>query len=232
MIKIRKSKDRGHANHGWLDTYHTFSFAQYFDEKFMGYRVLRVINEDRIEGGSGFPTHPHQNMEILTYIVDGALEHQDSMGTHSIIYPSEIQRMSAGKGIRHSEFNHLKDKETHLLQIWIEPDQRALTPSYEQKSFSNELATGELILLASKNGENGSISIHQDIKLYACKNHHSGNFEFKVTKNRCIWVQVVKGSININSQNLEHGDGAAIEDVENILFQWEQGAEFLVFDLP
>ena len=232
MIKIRKSKDRGLAEHGWLKSHHTFSFAGYYDPAYSGYGVLRVINEDTIDGDSGFPTHPHQNMEILSYVIEGALEHQDSMGTKSIILPGEIQRMSAGTGVQHSEQNHLKDKKTHFLQIWITPEKYALQPSYAQKSFQTEFSTGQLILLASKNGDNNSITIHQDTNIYACKGNNKSEINFKINANRHIWIQVVHGPVHIEKKHLESGDGAAIEKLDSLHLSWEKNSEFLLFDLP
>lgn len=232
MIKIRRSKDRGHANHGWLNACHTFSFADYYDPSHMGFSVLRVINEDRIQGGTGFGTHGHRDMEIITYIVDGALEHQDSMGTKAVIVPGEVQRMSAGSGVQHSEHNKQTNKQTHLLQIWILPKTKGIQPSYEQKSFANELKKNTLILVCSPTGRDGSISINQDVELFACKSEKSGAMELPVSPGRRIWIQVINGEVKIDNDILNLGDGAGVESTTNIKLNWKQGSEFLVFDLP
>lgn len=231
MITIRKSKDRGLANHGWLNSNHTFSFGEYYDQKYMGYRDLRVINEDRIEGGTGFGTHGHKNMEIISYVIDGALEHRDSMGTNAVILPGEVQRMSAGTGVRHSEQNHLKDKITHFLQIWIIPEKEGGTPGYEQKSFQNDFKSNDLILVASKNGKNGSITINQDVDMYVAKTQEAGERVLKTLKNRHTWIQVIKGEVKVEGATLTDGDGAAIDDVEDLKLEWSKNSEFIVFDL-
>ena len=237
MINIRKSQDRGHANHGWLDTHHTFSFANYYDSNHIGFSVLRVINEDHISGGMGFDLHPHYNMEIITYIVKGSLEHRDSMGNSTIILPGDIQRMSAGTGVRHSEFNHLKDSETHLLQIWILPEKNNIVPSYEQKSFLEELSKNDMILVATKDGKNGSISLNQDVNIYAGKSHGaSGTKKITTSPHRHFWLQVIAGEVTVEVKNeqqkLEAGDGAGISEVENLDLSWGKNTEFLLFDLP
>ena len=232
MIKVRKSKDRGFADHGWLKSRHTFSFADYHDPAQMGYSVLRVINEDRIAGGTGFGTHGHRDMEIISYVIEGALEHRDSMGTDTVISPGEVQRMSAGTGVRHSEYNKLKDQATHFLQIWIEPDQEGITPSYDQKSFENDFGCSDLILVGSKSGKNGSVTIHQDVDLYACKAIEAGEKHFKTYPHRHLWIQTIKGSVSVEGETLQSGDGAAIEKIENLNIKWAKGSEFLLFDLP
>jgi redox-sensitive bicupin YhaK (pirin superfamily) len=232
MIRVRKSSDRGFADHGWLKSHHTFSFADYYDPNFIGYSVLRVINEDRIAGGTGFATHGHRDMEIISYVIDGALEHKDSIGTETIILPGEIQRMSAGSGVRHSEYNKLKDRTTHFLQIWIEPDQLGLKPGYEQKSFSNQFGISDLILVCSKSGRNGSVSISQDIDLYACKSIERGENHFKTDAHRHLWIQVINGELDVEGHKLVAGDGAAIEGIEVLRLTWSQGTEFLLFDTP
>ncbi len=232
MIKIRKSSERGDANHGWLHSKHTFSFADYHDPKHMGFGVLRVINEDRIEGGTGFGTHGHRDMEIISYVVEGALEHKDSMGSDTIILPGEVQRMSAGTGVRHSEYNHSKNSPTHLLQIWILPEQNGISPGYGQKSFANEFATNQLILVASKSGQNGSISIHQDVNMYACKSAVADEKNIDLGPTRKAWVQVIKGNVRLNGQSLLAGDGAALEDEAKLGLAWSAHSEFIVFDLP
>ena len=233
MLQLRKSEDRGHANHGWLESYHTFSFADYYDPENMGFRVLRVINEDKISGGRGFPTHPHQDMEIITYMVEGALEHQDSMGTSSVIYPGELQHMSAGTGVRHSEFNHLKDKASHLLQIWLLPSERSVKPTYGQKSFSEDLNTKEMVLTASPEGRDGSLPIHQDVDLYVAKWEKAREYVFQFrSKNRYGWVQLVSGRLQVNDLNLAPGDGVAVTTEGQILLKSSGPVEFMVFDLP
>lgn len=232
MITIRKSNERGHGNHGWLNSYHTFSFAEYYDPSHMGYGVLRVINEDRIEAGTGFGTHGHKDMEIITYVIDGALEHQDSMGTNSVIRPGEVQRMSAGTGIKHSEKNYLKDQVTHILQIWIIPEKEGIVPSYDQKSFLNDFRCNDMILVASKNGKNGSITINQNVDMYVTNSQNAGEKVLKTFKHRHTWIQVIKGEVNVEGATLTSGDGAAIDDLETIKVQWSKDSEFIVFDLP
>ena len=231
MIKIRRSAERGQANHGWLEAKHTFSFADYHDPAHMGFSVLRVINEDKIAGGAGFPTHAHQNMEIITYIIDGMLEHKYSMGNTATISPGEVQRMSAGTGVKHSEFNHLKDKKTHLLQIWIMPDKAGYPPSYEQKDFSKRLESNEPILVASNTGRDGSVSLSQDLDLYALKSKLAGEKIFNTDENRFYWLQVVSGVLKFNEVTLGSGDAVSGSVLSRIHLQWQQGAEFLLFDL-
>lgn len=198
----------------------------------MGYGVLRVINEDRIDGGTGFGTHGHKDMEIISYVIDGALEHKDSMGTSAIILPGEVQRMSAGTGVRHSEQNHLKDEGTHFLQIWIIPEKTGGDPGYEQKSFSNDLLSSDLILVASKNGKNGSIRINQDVDMYIAKAQEAGEKILRTSINRHTWVQVIKGEVRFEGITLCAGDGVAIDNVEVIKLEWNKNSEFIVFDLP
>jgi redox-sensitive bicupin YhaK (pirin superfamily) len=232
MIKLRKSKDRGLAEHGWLKSRHTFSFADFYDPAQMGFSVLRVINEDQIEGGTGFGTHGHRDMEIISYVIEGALEHKDSMGTQAIIKPGELQRMSAGTGVRHSEHNHAMDKKTHFLQIWIMPDQQGVTPSYDQKSFEKELSSNNLVLVGSKSGRNGSVTIHQDVDMYACKSTADGQHNFKSKSNRNFWLQVIEGSVQLDTETLYPGDGASVESVDSFSLKWSKNSEFLLFDLP
>ncbi len=232
MTTLIKSNERGQADHGWLKSHHTFSFANYYNPARMGFGVLRVINEDRIAGGTGFGTHPHRDMEIISYAVDGALEHKDSMGTETVIRPGEIQRMSAGTGVRHSEYNHSPDKEAHFLQIWILPEKEGLAPSYAQKSFASDFAKSDLTLVASKSGRNGSVTLNQDVNLYACKAQQAGEKVFKTSLQRKTWVQVIKGKVQVGSADLDSGDAAGIEDVESVNLKWTSGAEFLFFDLP
>lgn len=232
MTQIIRSKDRGHANHGWLDSYHTFSFANYYNPDWMGFRDLRVINEDRIAGGGGFPTHPHNDMEIITYLVSGALEHQDTLGNRAVMKPGEVQRMSAGTGIRHSEFNHSKEEPAHLLQIWIMPGKRGVQPSYGQKSFASELETKDLVLLASRDGREGSVEINQDVNLYAAKWTSAREINFNLKPSRYAWIQVVNGTLALGAEKLEAGDGAAIHGEASLALRAQGPAEFLLFDLP
>lgn len=231
MLHVRKAKDRGHANHGWLDSYHTFSFADYYDPNFMGFRSLRVINEDKIAGGAGFPRHGHRDMEIVTILLEGALEHKDTLGTSSVIRPGEVQRMTAGTGIEHSEFNHLQDQMAHLLQIWILPEKQGLKPGYEQKDFREKLEKEPLVLVGSRGGRDGSITIHQDIDLYlgrlTAKNSQQS---LPLANGRSAWIQMAKGSMQLNGEKLEHGDGAAVAGEARLQFE-AQDAFFLLFNM-
>ena len=228
MIQVRKSEERGHFDHGWLNTYHTFSFAEYHHPQFMGYRSLRVINEDRVQAGRGFGTHGHRDMEILSYVLEGALGHGDSMGTGSVIRPGDVQRMSAGTGVMHSEKNPSSSEPVHFLQIWIEPEMRGITPGYEQKTFPPEERDGRLRLVASRDGRDGSLTIHQDVDLYTAT-LHGAPLEFALRPARYGWIQVSRGSITINGEALQAGDGASIEN-EGLLKIDGQG-EILLFDL-
>ena len=230
MIKIRKADERGHANHGWLDTYHTFSFADYMDPDFMGFRSLRVINEDVVEPGAGFPTHSHRDMEIITYVLEGAVEHKDSMGNQGVIKPGDVQRMSAGTGVTHSEFNPLKKDPLHLLQIWILPQKQGIKPSYEQKNFGPP-ATGKFSLVASPKGEQGAVSIHQDAQLWRAALKKGEKAEFTLNKGRHAWVQVARGALELNGQKLNSSDGAAISSETQLSFSALEPAELLLFDL-
>jgi redox-sensitive bicupin YhaK (pirin superfamily) len=232
MIKIRRSTERGQADHGWLKAKHSFSFGDYHDPQQMGFSALRVINEDRIAGGAGFPTHAHRDMEIITYIVDGVLEHKDSMGNTATISPGEVQRMSAGTGVRHSEYNHLADKKTHLLQIWILPDKANYPASYEQKNFAPALEKGELTLVASHNGREGSVSMNQDVEMYVAKSPTAGEKIINTDETRFYWVQVIKGNVKVNDDTLLEGDGLSASLLTRMHLQWKAGSEFLVFDLP
>ncbi len=232
MIQIRPAKERGHANHGWLDTYHTFSFSDYFDPKNMGFRSLRVINEDRVSGGYGFPTHPHQDMEIITYVLEGSLEHKDSMGTGSTIRPGEIQKMSAGTGIRHSEFNPSKTESVHLLQIWILPEKKGLKPMYEQKAIPAEEKKGKLRLVGSPEGGDGKVTIYQDAKLYATELAAGDSVQHELESGRHAWVQVARGQISLNGKTLQAGDGAAVTNEQKLeLAGVGDKSEVLLFDL-
>jgi redox-sensitive bicupin YhaK (pirin superfamily) len=232
MITIRKSNQRGHANHGWLDTYHTFSFADYYDPEYMGFSVLRVINQDIIAADTGFGMHGHQNMEIITYVAKGALFHKDSMGNETIITPGEVQRMSAGSGIRHSEYNHEKDSETHLFQIWITPIKNDVIPSYDQKSFTEALSSNEMVLVASVDGRENSVSLGQDVNMYVCKTTISGKKDFIISSKRNIWLQLLSGSLNINGNTLSPGDGAKVTQPKTLNLNWTAHTEFIIFDLP
>ncbi len=231
MIKIRRSDERGKANYGWLDTKYTFSFNTYYDERFMGFRDLRVINEDVIEPNQGFPTHGHRDMEILTYIMTGELSHKDSMGNGETIHPHEVQRMTAGTGVTHSEYSSPTDQ-THLLQIWILPEKRNLTPEYEQKFFTPETKQGKLKLIASRGGDDGSVHINQDVALYSSILEKDETVSYELKENRHAWMQIVKGSLELNGEILNQGDGAAISD-EKILEikSLKNETEFLLFDL-
>ena len=232
MVKIRKSLERGTANHGWLEAKHSFSFADYYDPSYMGFSVLRVINEDKIAGGAGFPTHGHQNMEIITYIIDGVLEHKDNMGNVATISPGEVQRMSAGTGVRHSEYNHLKDKKTHLLQIWIEPDKDAYPPSYEQKNFAPRLQKNEMVLVTSNAGRDASLKISQDVDIYALKSATEGERILNTQENRFYWLQVISGVVKFNDITVCSGDAVNAGMLSRIHLKWQPNAEFLLFDLP
>jgi quercetin 2,3-dioxygenase len=231
MTELRRSSDRGHANHGWLDSYHSFSFADYYDPQHMGFGPLRVINEDRVQPGSGFGTHGHQDMEIISYVLEGALGHKDSMGTGSTIVPGDVQRMSAGSGVRHSEFNHDKSAVTHFLQIWIEPNVTGIQPSYEQKHFKPEEKRGRLRLIASPDGRDGSVTIHQDALLYAGLFDAAESAKYELKKNRKGYVHVACGKITANGQVLDTGD-ALKTDGGTIELKDGKDAEVLVFDLP
>lgn len=230
MIEVRKSAERGHADHGWLDTYHSFSFASYFDPKHMKFRTLRVINEDRVEGGKGFDTHPHENMEIITYIIDGELEHRDSMGNGSVIRPGELQRMTAGTGVTHSEFNP-SDQTTHLLQIWIYPETIDLEPGYEQRSFPQLNRPNSLTLLASRDGHQDSLTIHQDVEIYGGQLQSGKAMEYDCNPERHIWLQLVKGAIALNGTSLKAGDGAAVSNEKTLALKALDDTEFLLFNL-
>lgn len=232
MIKIRRANERGHANYGWLDTYHTFSFNTYYDPRFMGFRTLRVINEDRVAAGEGFGTHGHANMEIITYVTEGALAHKDSTGGEETLRPHEVQRMTAGTGIRHSEFNPSDAESTHLYQIWILPETEGLTPGYEQTYFAPEEKQGKLRLVASRAGTDGSVKINQDVSLYGSILATGEEVSHNLAENRHGWIQVVKGSLEINGESLKASDGAAISDERELKIKaLEDETEFLLFDL-
>ena len=231
MITLRASNERGHANHGWLDSYHTFSFANYYDPNHMGFRALRVINEDRVQPGRGFGTHGHRDMEILTYVLEGALEHKDSLGTGAIIKPGEVQRMSAGTGIMHSEFNSSQTEPVHFLQIWILPSQEKLQPSYEQRAFPLEQRLGKLQLIAAKDGREGAVTIHQDVDLYSAILQAGDRVFHQLQPNRYGWLQVARGKVQLNGNALKAGDGVAVTEAESIQISTDTEAEILLFDL-
>jgi redox-sensitive bicupin YhaK (pirin superfamily) len=232
MITIRRSEERGHFQHGWLDTYHTFSFDQYRDPEFTNFRSLRVINEDHVAPAQGFGMHPHRDMEIITYVLDGALKHKDSMGNASIIKPGDGQRMSAGTGVLHSEFNPSTGEPVHLLQIWIMPEKKGITPSYEQKEFPSAEKRGKWRVIASNTGEQGSVTINQDVKLYVAELLEAEQVTHTLATGRHAWVQVAKGAIELNGSKLRQGDGAAISDEDVVTVKsLDDTTEVLLFDL-
>ena len=231
MIKIRKADKRGHFDFRWLNTFHTFSFGDYYDPSFMGFRSLRVINEDFVRGGRGFPTHGHRDMEIITYILSGALAHRDSMGNGSIIRPDDVQRMSAGTGVTHSESNASREEAVHLLQIWILPAEQGMTPSYEQKAFTEDQKRGRLCLVASKDGRDDSVTVHQDASVYASVLDEGDEVAHSLTPGRHAWLQVARGGVTLNGEVLNQGDGAAVSSEETISVRGLEKAEVLLFDL-
>ncbi len=231
MITIRKANDRFHTDLGWLDSHHTFSFGDHHDPRHMGFRALRVINDDRVTGGAGFPTHPHRDMEIISYVLEGALEHKDSMGTGSVIRPGDVQRMTAGTGVYHSEFNPQPKDGTHFLQIWILPERAGLKPSYEQKHFSAEERAGNLRLIASRDAREGSVAVHQDLDLHAAVLKSGEEVKHTLRKGRHAWVQVASGDVTLNGSTLSPGDGAAVTSESELVLKATSGAEVLLFDL-
>jgi len=231
MITIRRADDRGHADHGWLNTYHTFSFANYYDPAHMGFRGLRVINEDRVQPAQGFGTHPHRDMEIISYVLEGGLEHRDSMGNGSIIKPGDVQRMSAGTGVTHSEFNASSDELVHFLQIWLLPSQPGIEPGYEQKTMDRKDQAGRLRLVASPDGRDGSVTIHADANLYAGLFDKGASGDLDLPKGRHGWVHVARGRARINGNDLEAGDGVALTDEPAVSIEGIEASEVLVFDL-
>jgi redox-sensitive bicupin YhaK (pirin superfamily) len=230
-MQIRRSHERGHADHGWLDTFHTFSFAGYHDPKHMGFGPLRVINQDRVAPGRGFPQHGHRDMEIVSYVLEGALEHEDSMGTGSVIRPGDVQRMSAGTGVLHSEYNASETEPVEFLQIWIVPDRARLVPSYEQKTFSSAERRGRLRLIGSRDARDGSIAIHQDADIYAGTFEAGERAQHELAPGRGAWIHVARGSVDVNGERLGPGDGAALTDAGAIEIAGAEGAELLLFDL-
>jgi len=231
MIRVRKGSERGFADHGWLRTHHTFSFADYHDPRHMGYRALRVLNDDRIAPAAGFPTHPHRDMEIVSYVVRGALEHRDSMGNGSVIRPGEVQRMSAGTGLTHSEFNPSDSEETRLLQIWILPARQEIEPAHEQKRFEDAGRRGRLQLVACRDGRDGSVTIHQDAAIYAALLAEGEAVRHEIAPGRGVWVQVVRGRVRLDDVELEEGDGAAVEEQAALELTGMIDAEVLLLDL-
>ena len=231
-MQVRASQDRGHANHGWLDSYHSFSFASYHDAKRMGFSVLRVINEDVIAPTQGFGTHSHRDMEIITYVLQGNLAHKDSMGNVETIKQGHVQRMTAGTGVSHSEFNASDSEPVHLLQIWILPNQQDLTPSYEDKFFTDTQKLNQWCLLASEKGNQGSLIVHQDMQLFATKLGERKNLDYVLKEKRCAYLQVASGSVQINQQQLNAGDAALFEQPELIKMNALTDSEILLFDLP
>ena len=232
MLTVRKAGERGHASHGWLDSWHTFSFADYHDPREMGFGALRVINDDKVEPGQGFGMHGHRDMEIITYVLEGTLEHKDSMGNGSIIRPGNVQCMSAGTGVRHSEFNPSREERVHLLQIWIEPRITGVKPGYEEKQFGTAEKNGQLRLIASPDGREGSVTIHQDAHVYASVLDGKGAVAHRLATGRRAYVHVARGAVKVNGVELEGGDGAKIAEESEIEFSGAKQAELLLFDLP
>ena len=231
MITIRKAQDRGHATHGWLDTWHTFSFGSYQDRNHIRFRSLRVMNEDRVAPGKGFGTHPHNDMEIVTYVLSGALEHKDSMGNGEVLRPGEFQRMTAGTGITHSEFNPSLTEPVHLYQIWLYPEQSGLTPSYEQKAFPQTERHNRLRLAASRDAAEGSLTIHTDARIYLAELQSDHTVQHELVPGRHAWLQVLRGRVTLNGSDLETSDGAAVSDEVELRITATQDAEILLFDL-
>jgi redox-sensitive bicupin YhaK (pirin superfamily) len=231
MITIRKANERGHFDHGWLNTYHTFSFDQYYDRRYMGFRSLRVINEDFVAPGRGFPKHGHRDMEIITYILEGALKHEDSMGNGSVIRPGDVQRMSAGTGVRHSEQNASVNERVHLLQIWILPHTIELEPSYEQKAFSEDERRGQLRLIASEDGRDGSVTVHQDVSVFASILDPEQEVMREMNPLRHAWIQVARGAITVNGEKAQQGDGVIVVGESSLTINTQDPAEILLFDL-
>ncbi len=231
MINIRRSAERGHFNFGWLDTYHTFSFGEYYDPRHAGFRSLRVINEDFVAPGAGFPTHGHRDMEIVTYVLEGGLSHRDSMGNGSTIRPGDVQRMSAGTGVRHSEFNPSDAAPTHFLQIWIQPERDGLPPSYEQRTFPAADRRGTLRLVASRDGREGSVTVQQDVRLYVGTLAAGEELTHHLGDDRHAWVQVIRGAVRLNGTPLTAGDGAAVSQETALQLRATEAAELLLFDL-
>jgi redox-sensitive bicupin YhaK (pirin superfamily) len=231
MIRVRRAAERGHFDHGWLDTHHTFSFGDYYDPAHMGFRSLQVINDDRVQPGTGFGMHGHRDMEIVTYVLDGALEHRDSMGHGAVLRPGELQHMTAGTGIRHSEFNPSDREEVHLYQIWLLPDRKGLKPGYEQKAFPQEERRGTFRLVASPDGADGSLTIHQDARLFLAFLSPGEGVAHKIERGRAAWLQVLRGSVKVLGHDLAAGDGVTVTEEDAISVQATAGSEVLLFDL-
>jgi quercetin 2,3-dioxygenase len=231
MANLRAASERGRSNHGWLDSAHTFSFSSYYDARYMGFGPLRVINDDRVVADAGFETHGHRDMEILSYVLEGALAHQDSLGNGSVIRPGDVQRMSAGTGIQHSEFNHSSAEPVHFLQIWIVPDQVGYAPGYEQKYFSAEEKRGRLRLVASRDGREGSVSLHQDADVYAALLDGNDAVEFVLNSGRLAWIQVARGELRVDGQPLREGDGLALDEPGRVRLNGARAAEVLLFEM-
>jgi redox-sensitive bicupin YhaK (pirin superfamily) len=231
MMTIRKAADRGHANHGWLDSFHTFSFADYYDPDHMGFRALRVINDDRVKGGNGFGAHPHKDMEIISYVLEGGLAHKDSTGTDGVIRPGDVQRMSAGTGVVHSEFNASKTDTAHFLQIWLLPEKRGIKPSYEQKAFGAADKRGKLKLVAAKDATDGSMTIHTDAKVYAGLFDKGESATLELAPGRFAWIQVARGKVKVNGTELGEGDGVQVSDESRISIEGVADGEVIAFDL-
>ena len=232
MATLRAASERGRSNHGWLDSAHTFSFSSYYDARHMGFGPLRVINDDRVAPGAGFGAHGHRDMEILSYVLEGALAHKDSLGNGSVIRPGDVQRMSAGTGIQHSEFNASATEPVHFLQIWIIPDQAGHAPGYEQKYFSAEEKRGRLLLVASRDGREDSVSLHQDAEVYAALLDGDDAVEFALNSGRLAWIQVARGELRVDDQPLHEGDGLALDEPGRVRLDSARAAEVLLFDLP
>jgi redox-sensitive bicupin YhaK (pirin superfamily) len=232
MFRIRKALDRGHFDHGWLNTYHTFSFADYLDPDHMSFRALRVINEDRVQAGMGFGSHGHRDMEIISYVLEGELAHKDSMGNGSILRPGEFQRMSAGSGIRHSEFNPSATEPVHFYQIWLLPQSKGIEPSYEQKFFPEDEKRGKLRVVASPDGAGGSLRIHQDARVYLSTLHPGESVRHEIRPGRHAWLQVLRGRVDVNGHLLQTSDGLAVSDEPGLTVVAEEPAEVMLFDLP
>lgn len=232
MATLRAASERGRSNHGWLESAHTFSFSSYYDARYMGFGPLRVINDDRVAPGAGFGAHGHRDMEILSYVLEGALAHKDSLGNGSVIRPGDVQRMSAGTGIQHSEFNASATEPVHFLQIWIVPDQVGHAPGYEQKYFSAEEKRGRLLLVASRDGREDSVSLHQDAEVYAALLDGDDAVEFALNSGRLAWIQVARGELRVDDQPLHEGDGLALDEPGRVRLDSARAAEVLLFDLP
>jgi redox-sensitive bicupin YhaK (pirin superfamily) len=231
MMQVRLAADRGRADHGWLDSRHTFSFADYHDPRYMGFGTLRVINEDRVQGGGGFGTHGHRDMEIISYVLEGALEHKDSMGNGSVIRPGDVQRMTAGTGVQHSEFNHSKSDLVHFLQIWILPERRNLPPGYEERRFSDAEKRDRLRLVASRDGREGSVTVHQNIEIYAALLGAGRDVVHVTERTRKQWLQIARGQVAVDGTTLQAGDGAAFAYDEKITIRAAADSEILLFDM-